>query len=173
MRRFWFIVAILSLVASVFGAYAYDAYFAYDRYFADDAYVASHAGPKWTEPSEDVDFEEKAAVLTFFLSGIRKEDHAVTDDDRIYLLVSEGLYAKLPRTTNGIKVELYTGPTEVHANTVPYIVFSSWAKRADTVFVTQTAYFVGGNSGGCKEQYKFWEVSGWKRTSADCFAAAS
>ncbi|MBX7060509.1 MAG: hypothetical protein K1X52_02535 [Pyrinomonadaceae bacterium] len=154
LRSFWFIFTIVGLAAGLCGTYAYDRYSPVQSF-------------------EAVDLETKAAVLTSFLSPTTREDHVVTDDGRIYLLVSEDLYAKLQRSTNGIKVERYTGATEVRANTVPYIVFSGWTKRADTVFVTQIAYFVGGNSGGCDEQYMYSKVSGWMLTKGDCFAAAS
>lgn len=123
--------------------------------------------------SSSVDVETRAAIIKVALERMTKKDHAVTDDGRVYLVVSEELYKRLPRSVNDIKIERYTGPTYTGENDVPYIVFNGWVMEGNSVLVTQIAYFVGGNTGGCHERYTYWEVGGWKVTSSECFASAS
>src|SRR5690606_30640550 len=120
-----------------------------------------------------VDVETQAEIIIASLNDMTKESHAVTDSGNVYLLVSDELYKLLPKSVNEIKVNQYTGSTGIRQNSVPYIVFSRWAEIGGSIYVTETAYFVGGNMGGCSEKYEKNDADEWTRTEFDCFAAAS
>jgi hypothetical protein len=53
-----------------------------------------------------------------------------------------------------------------------YLEFSDWSGTRESAVFTLTAYFRGGNIGGCMEKYSKKDRS-WKREKPDCFATAS
>lgn len=122
---------------------------------------------------EDVEDTIRVAIINVQLRGMTKKDHVVMQGDTVYLSVSEEIFAKLPRSVNGLKIKRYTGSTMPNQNDVSYLDFTRWAKKDESVWVTSTARFAGGNIGGCSEQYDRSEKGIWTRVKSECFAAAS
>lgn len=115
----------------------------------------------------------KVAIIALQLQGMTIKDHVVTENKLVYVLVSPEIFAKLPKFINGLKVKRYTGPTFPDRNDVSYLYFSGWVQKDDSVWLTSTAYFAGGNVGGCDEQYDRSKNGKWTRVKSDCFAMAS
>jgi hypothetical protein len=122
---------------------------------------------------EGVDDSAKVAIITVQLRSLTKKDHVVMQGNLLYLLVSEEIFARLPKSINGLTIKLYTGSTMPNENDVSYLDFTRWARKDESVWVTSTAHFAGGNIGGCNEQYVRSEKGIWTRAQSECFAAAS
>ncbi len=122
---------------------------------------------------ENVDDLTKVAIINVQLRGITKRDHVVMQGNIVYLSVPEEVFEKLPKSVNGLTIKHYTGSTMPNQNDVSYVVFTRWAKKDNSVWVTSTAHFAGGNIGGCNEQYDRSEKGVWIRAKSECFAAAS
>ena len=120
-----------------------------------------------------VDIRTRSEVIPVWLKRVNKSDHFVTREGVVYLAVESELYEALPKTVNGLKIERYQGSTEIRENEVPYILFTNWSRQENSVRLTGTAYFVGGNVAGCSERYDWNEGSGWSNSESKCFAAAS
>jgi hypothetical protein len=121
----------------------------------------------------NVDDVTKAEVIKVWLKRIDKNDHFVTDERVVYLAVAEDVYKLLPKKVNDLQIKRYIGSIKFRENEVPYILFTNWSRRGNYVWLTGTAYFVGGNVGGCNVRYDWKEGKGWNNSESECFAAAS
>lgn len=145
----------------------------YDEVLNSDVSATKPAKAKKVTLVNPVNVETQAEIIIVSLNEMTTEDHAVTASGDVYLLVSDELYKVLPKSVNEIKVNQYTGSAGIRQDSVPYIVFSRWGEADGSIYVTKTAYFVGGNTGGCSKKYEKNDAGQWTRTKSDCFAAAS
>lgn len=78
---------------------------------------------------------------------------------------------RLPHKKFRYKLILRTLGTTFNERNYSYLEFSDWSGSSDSAVFTQTAYFRGGNIGGCTEKYTRYGRL-WKRGKPDCFAIA-
>ncbi len=124
------------------------------------------------QPSSGVDEDTQGEIIGLILKDISIEDHAVTKDGRVYLSITDSLFKKLPKSINGVKLELLKGIPPDGKLKVAYLTFSGWSIVTDKISVTNIAHFYGGNEGGCN--LKFVRVdTRWTEQKRECFASAS
>lgn len=139
-----------------------------------------------TEPISDPEFcdsrtglvndivtdDEKAEIIREILKPLSRKDHSVSYDGKLYLLLSEDVFQKLPSTINTIPLVRIDASDVTESFNNDYVVFDSWAKSGDLIVLKDMAYFWGGNTGGCIRRFRYTNGT-WVQTTPECFAAAS
>lgn len=119
----------------------------------------------------DVSDDIKTAIITKVLSETDRKDHAISDDGKLYLYLSESIFKSLPKSVNGIEIKLIESPEIAKKSKLDYQTFTRWDQQDELIWVTNTAFFYDGNSGGCN--FKFEKNNDeWVKKSTDCFAMA-
>lgn len=130
--------------------------------------VKSQRDRKETNP---VDERTKVQLIEFLLRKKTKHDDVIKNKWLIYLDIDKTIYDKLPQVINGLGIKKLMRKGETFKQSVSYLVYTNWGEQDGTFFVTETAYFSDGNSGGCQYQLIIKDNK-WSEQKRECFAFA-
>ena len=91
--------------------------------------------------SVDVSEDLKIAIIEKILSETDRKDHAISDDGKLYLYISESIFKALPKKVNGIDIGLIESPEAAKKLRLNYQTFTRWDQQDEFIWVTNTAYF--------------------------------